>query len=123
MENVVTASGREDHNKVTAWLLQIEATGVKFEDLADPGKGFATLDRKLASALTPIVTGELMRRITNAKRKALQTSTKLFSGRQVLYMIYEHFRTIKNLGLVYTICDLAYVKWLGDERMESFRNN
>jgi hypothetical protein len=38
-------------------------------------------------------------------------------------MIYELFRTNTNLGLVYTICDLAYVKWLGDERMETFRNN
>jgi len=64
-----------------------------------------------------------MRRITNARRKALQTSTKLLSGRQILYMIYEHFRSNKNVGLVYTICDLAYVKWLGDERMETFRNN
>ena len=38
-------------------------------------------------------------------------------------MMYEHFRTNKNLGLVYTIFDLSRVTWLGDEKLETFRNN
>ena len=64
-----------------------------------------------------------MRRINNAKRKILKADGKLFAGRQILFMVYEHFRTNKNLGLVYTIFDLARVQWLGDEKLETFRNN
>ena len=101
----------------------VEKRGTKLEDLADPGKGFSTLDRKLAAALTPIVAGELMRRINNAKRALLKQDGKLFSGRQILFMVYEHFRTNKNLGLVYTIFDLSRVSWLGDDKLETFRNN
>ena len=63
-----------------------------------------------------------MRRINNAKRKILKTDGKLFAGRQILFMVYEHFRTNKNLGLVYTIFDLARVQWLGDKKLETFRN-
>ena len=48
---------------------------------------------------------------------------KLFAGRQILFMVYEHFRTNKNLGLVYTIFDLSRVTWLGDEKLKTFRNN
>ena len=64
-----------------------------------------------------------MRRINNAKRALLKQDGKLFSGRQILFMVYEHFRTNKNLGLVYTIVDLSRVSLLGDEKLETFRNN
>ena len=70
---MVCASGREDHQNVAKWILHVEKKGTKLEDLADPGAGFSTLDRKLAAALTPDVEGELMRRINNAKRKTLKT--------------------------------------------------
>ena len=62
-----------------------------------------------------------MRRINNAKRKILKTECKVFAGRQILFMVYEHFRTNKDLGLVYTIVNLARVTWLGDEKLEAFR--
>ena len=64
-----------------------------------------------------------MRRINNAKRETLKIDGKLFAGRQILFMVYEHFRTNKNLGLVYTIFDLSRVTWFGDEELETFRNN
>ncbi len=38
-------------------------------------------------------------------------------------MLYEHFRTNRNLGLVHNVSDLARVEWLGDDRIEHFRNN
>ena len=109
LENVVCASGREDHQSVAQWVLMVEKKGTKLEDLADPGEGFSTLDRKLAAALTPTVAGELMRRINNAKRTLLKQDGKLFSGRQILFMVHEQFRTNKNLG------DLLRVSWLGDD--------
>ena len=38
-------------------------------------------------------------------------------------MIYEHFCTNKNLGLVFAISDLSKFVCLGDDKMETFRNN
>ena len=94
--------------------------GTKIGELADPGKGFSTLDRKLAAALTPTVDGDLTCRINNAKRKILKADGKLFAGRHILFMVYEHVRANNKLGLVY---DLARVTWLGDDKLEKFGNN
>ena len=44
LENVVCASGREDHQNVAKWILHVEKKGTKLEDLADRGVGFSTLD-------------------------------------------------------------------------------
>ena len=123
IENVTAACHTEDYTKVTEWIMKVDKVGTKFEDLAEPGKGFNRLDRKLAAALTPTIEGELARRILIKKRQQLNDQGVLISGRQVLWMVYDHFRTNKRLGLVYTITDLAKVEWLGDEKLAQFRNN
>ena len=123
LENVASASGREDHTQVATWLLRVETKGTKLEYVALLGTGFAMLDCKLAAALTPTVEGELMRRISNAKSKALKIDNQLLAGGQILYMICKPFCTNKNLGLVHTIADLAGVTSLGDDKMETFRNS
>ena len=123
IENVTAACHTENYTKVTKWIMTVDKIGTKFEDLAEPGKGFNRLDRKLAAALTPTIEGELARRILVKKRQQLNEQGVLISGRQVLWMVYDHFRTNKRLGLVYTITDLAKVEWLGDEKLAQFRNN
>ena len=57
LENVVCASGHEDHENVSRWILHVEEKGTKLEDLATPDSGFDTLDRKVAAALTPPLPG------------------------------------------------------------------
>ena len=111
------------HTKVAAWLLKVGTKGTTLEDLAVPGTGLATLDRKLATALTPTVAGEVMRRINNAKHKALSIDNQLLAGRQTHYMLYEPFRMNKNLGLVHAIADLTRDTWLGVGKKETFHNN
>ena len=123
IENVTAACHTDDYKKVSKWITQVDTVGTKFEDLAEPGKGFSRLDRKLAAALTPTIEGELARRILIKKRQQLNDSTRLMTGRQVLWMIYDHFRTNKRLGLVYTITDLAKIECLGDDKLAHFRNN
>ena len=41
LENVVCASGREDHQNVAKWILHVERKGTTLKDLADPGAGFS----------------------------------------------------------------------------------
>ena len=52
MEATIAASGRSDVDKVATLILDIEKPTTTFDTLAEPGKSFRTLDRKLATALT-----------------------------------------------------------------------
>ena len=62
----------------------VDKVGAKFDDLAEPGKGFSRLDRKVAAALAPTTEGELARRILIKKRQQLNDQGVLISGRQAL---------------------------------------
>ena len=46
----------------------------------------------------------------------------LLAGRQILWMLYQSFRTNKSLGHINTIVDLWDVKWRGDGQIEAFKN-
>ena len=47
----------------------------------------------------------------------------MLCGRQILWMMYHHFRTNRDLGKIYGIVDLAKIEWRGDKHIESFRND
>ena len=47
----------------------------------------------------------------------------MLSGRERLFLMYQFFRTNKNLGLIHSVFDLGKVAWLGDTHIETFRNN
>ncbi len=125
VENVVTASARSDHWRVSRWIKMVDLPGIKMKQLAEPGKHYQTLDRKLATGLSPLITGEWGRKVTNMKRKIMSKKGKhnLLAGRQILHMLYQFFRTSRNMGVIYSIVDLTKLEWLGDDKIEVFRNN
>ena len=67
LHNVVAASGREEDEVVTRWLLRVERDGMTFDRLKKSGDGFRTLDRKLAAALSKIFSGELARKLGSSE--------------------------------------------------------
>ena len=83
---------------------------------------FTRLDRKLGTALSKILKGELGRRIDVEEQRALRERQCLLFGRQELFMMYDSFRTDESMARCYTIHDLCSVKWLGDNQLEALRN-
>jgi len=56
-----------------------------------------------------------------SKRDDLWCSQKkMISGRQVLWMVLEHFKTNRSLHKFYTYDDLSRVKWMGDAKLDVF---
>ena len=43
-------------------------------------------------------------------------------GRQIARLIFENLMTNEDLGMVYNMADLMNLKWLGDEKLETFRH-
>ena len=89
------------------WIFEAEDPNTTFEDLAEPGKDFETLDSKLSSALRKILTGPIGREITRLSTEEAKRNRRQMSGRQTLWMIYQEFqmeekyrRSFRNLGAV-----------------------
>ena len=67
-----------------------------FDRLKKSGDGFRTLDRKLAAALSKIFSGELARKLSIAERRNLRENERLLTGRQKLFSMYLHVRTLPH---------------------------
>ena len=82
---------------------------------------FATLDAKLLSALTNIITGDFARKVDTFKETEA-TAGRIVRGRQVLFMLHDHFSTnIKHVA-TYALQDLFSVQLRG-ENLKSFISN
>ena len=117
-DEVIGASGRGE--AAFHWIVEVEKPGATYEAMANVGQ-FESLDGKLSAALTKIMTGELGRKVNQIK----ETGTKegiLVRGRQVLWLVYDHYRINDELGLIYDFRDLNSVKMRGDS-LESFLNS
>ena len=82
---------------------------------------FATLDAKLLSALTDIITGDFARKVDTFKETEA-TAGRIVRGRQVLFMLHDHFSTNIKHGATYALQDLFSVQLRG-ENLKSFISN
>ena len=80
---VNACSGRPD-DKAVAWMLETAREGAVQEDFRDPGPRFATVDRKLATALQKVATGELGRVITQESDKCSEKRSRTEGSRDLL---------------------------------------
>ena len=82
---------------------------------------FATLDAKLLSALTNVITGDFARKVDTFKETEA-TAGRIVRGRQVLFMLHDHFSTNIKHGATYALQDLFSVQLRG-ENLKSFISN
>ena len=125
IQQVIAASGRRDVKKVTRWVQEVEKSSKGFKRLRKSGRNFETLDMKLAASLSKTLKGEFARSVAVKEARRLRDHGKPLNGRQLLWLIYDHFRVNRNLGRAYQTMDLMNVKWRGDkvEEMKAFRTD
>ena len=109
----MAATNRDDHRYVARWMQVVYAPDADFESLNKPGPGMNLADKKLQLALCKTLPQDLERKI-GVKKRQLSDVQQIMSGRQVLWMIVDYFRTNKGLGHVYTLQDITAVQWFGD---------
>ena len=71
------------------------------------------MDFKIASGLNDILHGDFLRRV-NLLDEEYQKKGRLMTGRQVAYMIYEHFRMSEVEGAVWQVGDLIHLELMND---------
>ena len=83
------------------------------------------LDLKLGTALTAVLqaAGDKSRAVSDKLLVKEEESWKdlgLIKGRQILWMINEHFRTSSTTDSYYDVIDLAEMQYPGDAKMSTF---
>ena len=103
VDEVVAASSRPDEAFTWISAVRESATMDELQKANFPFSrpmGFETLDAKLSSALSSIITGDFARKIHVLKMKAMETGKRV-SGRQLLKAVDEHFRLTEADGAVF----------------------
>ena len=87
------------------------------EEFAHCEERFAGLDKKMGRGLTATAKGHsiLLAQIELEDRKCQEKNFRPLTGRQILCLIYEHFRTIDGLDASCTMYDITHHSWIGDK--------
>ena len=88
------------------WILKVETHDPA--DLETPGVGWASLDRKIAAALSNIAHGELGKQLTIASSVALGEG-KAARGRVLLAMVFKYYAAGNNAELIHDIDHLQKI--------------
>ena len=117
---VNACSGRPD-DKAIAWMLETAREEAVQADFREPGVRFATVDRKLATALQKVATGELGRIITQESEMALKGGRAL-KGREIFFAVQRWYATGKTAERLFNLRDLQAVKVVNGN-LQGFQNS
>ena len=122
---LVTASGDTDHNKWMKWLSPSWSTNPNLDTLNKLKKEYRAIDVKLCLALMSMLkTAGDVARVVRVEVEKLQRHRakhdKILSGREVIAIIFESFRSSDNADVMYMIDNLIHMKYPGDSKIYDF---
>ena len=117
IDEVVAASAKPQ--RAFDWIVEVSHHTTSYDILREPGDDFATLDAKLASALTHIVPADFQRTLHAKKMEAMKRG-HMIAGRQILFLIDQHFKMSEKDGGVYDTEHLFSIRMRG-EKLQDFR--
>ena len=122
---LVTTSAMNDQLEIL-WISEVYKVGKKSEDFESSGEDrFKSLDQKLAVALHGVLKGgaekgRAISEVLHVEEDKLFQRGKITIGRQVLWLINEHFRTNHTTDHASDMVDLVSLQWFV-ENMTKFR--
>ena len=116
-KKIASISGNPD--EAFLWINEIEEADT-MDELAESGL-FPLLDSKIASGLSEILNGEFQRQVQVLDEKAA-IKGRMLKGRQIAWLIYQHFRLSEAEGSILEFNDLLSVELRGDNLM-AFKND
>ena len=79
---------------------------------------FEVLDARIASALNKIIHNSHLRRRISLEEQKAQKQDRFLSGRQIAYLIYDHFRVTGSHDSVENYTDLFTISLRNDDIQE-----
>ena len=124
---VLQASAFTDQAEIK-WLMECKKK--TYEELDDSKEDrFSSLSAKLAAALTKLIRDAGSKGQTLAdtlfvnNENSMQNHGRLVSGRQIVWMIWDHNRTAREMDVVYDITHLTNLQWFGYRTSTSTAHN
>ena len=122
---LVTASGDTDHSKWLKWLSPSWSTNPSLDTLNKVKKEYRAIDVKLCLALMSMLkTAGDVARVVRSEVEKLQRHRakhdKILSGREVIAIIFESFRSSDNADVMFMIDNLINMKYPGDSKIYDF---
>ena len=102
-KKAVTAAANSRNDEVYVWIAAVEKAK-SFEELGDSGL-FPELDALLASEWDKVISGEFKRKVQKLELE-LQQKDNMIKGRQITWMVYQHFRLSDMDGAMNSWFDL-----------------
>ena len=126
---ICTASGDPRTDLWHSWVLKAFDTDAFFEDLGDSEHDrYRSIDQKLFAAMVGMVKNsgdggaevrmEMEMLITRNMNRGKATT-----GRQIIFLVLQNFRTHEKSDMVYTLGHLVELKFEGDKKLPEFRRN
>ena len=95
-------------------MVQRKIENATFEELGrDTSARFQPLDAQLAAALIKTLPEQLRVRVQAKEMEAYKNDAAI-TGRQIVHMIYDWFRTDAHMSAFFSFHDLSQLTWLGD---------
>ena len=124
VERICHCALDKSEREVLQWLKQAEGpkSPKEYEKLRIKDKWIG-INRKLCSSLSPLLSGDFGRSIEEEKAERKEKGKQRINALQLLQRLYAHLQTNPEMREVHGIQDLMAVRWLGDERMTTFRHH
>ena len=122
---LVTASGDTDHSKWWKWLSPSWGTNPNLDTLNKVKKEYRAIDVKLCLALMSMLkTAGDVARVVRIEVEKLQRHRakhdKILSGREVIAILFDSFRSSDNADVMFMIDNLINMKYPGDSKIYDF---
>ena len=115
------ASGSGRPREAFAWINEIEKATSWEELKSKEGDEYETLNAKIAAGSSDVLHGEFQRKI-NVMEERAAIKGEMINGRQIAWMIYDHFKLTAQDGAILNFTDLQSVTLKGDN-VAQFMNN
>ena len=118
IQSVISATGRQN-DLACPWIMKRESD--ELSQLTWPGKGWVSLDRKLAAALTKIAHGEIGRELSQMTTQSLNKN-EIVRGEVLLAIVVRYYAHGNNGQVLYDMNHLHSLK-MKDSNLKSFHNS
>ena len=108
--------------EVISWLNKAWDPSVPYAELAKIRSTWSSINRKLISALSPLLAGEFGRSVNEEEQALVKDNKRRLTALQVLHRLSSHLQTNPEMKVVYGLQDLMAVAYPGDKRKPLFRN-
>ena len=99
------------------WIIEVEMVD-SVDDSRSSSPNFEVLDARIASALNKIIHNSHFKRRISLEEQKAQKQDRFLRGRQIAYLIYDHFRVTGVHGSVENYADLFTISLRNDDIQE-----